>query len=240
MVAKGYAVLGIGQTHALALTKCYHAFLITAKVPVIYMHQFWATINRHTSSYRFKINNKRFSMNVEVFREIPNICPKIPSQEFDEPPSEKEALSFIRELGHTREIKYITDEGLAYQIDNKDKMFYLRFTKIIIHHFLRKDKSLSMRNRTFMHTARDENLLGSMRFVSRHEDTQVYDALLPKSILYFLRFRISPESSRRVPVLFKYRVICAVTGQFLHQVEFFKGWKPLSPLKLAVEEVMSE
>ncbi|GJR82956.1 hypothetical protein Tco_0153741 [Tanacetum coccineum] len=61
-----------------------------------------------------------------------------------------------------------------------------------------------------------------------------------QSILYFLRFRISPESSGRVHVLFKYRVICAVTGQFLHQVEFFKGWKPLAPLQLVVEEVMSE
>ncbi|GJU47520.1 replication protein A 70 kDa DNA-binding subunit C-like protein [Tanacetum coccineum] len=48
----------------------------------------------------------------------------------------------------------------------------------------------------------------------------------------------SPESSGRVPVLFKYRVISAVTGQFLHQVEFFEGWKSLSPLQLAVEEVL--
>ncbi|GKA88537.1 hypothetical protein Tco_0810301 [Tanacetum coccineum] len=128
---------------------------------------------------------------------------KIPGQEFNEPPSEEETLSFIRELGHSREIKYITDvmliylhqpwrtfcasiinkclsgKDLAYQIDNKDskkqdKMFYPRFTKIIIHHFLTKDKSISMRNRMFMHTARYDSLLGSMRFVSRHEDTQVY------------------------------------------------------------------
>ncbi|GKE40890.1 hypothetical protein Tco_1464295 [Tanacetum coccineum] len=79
-------------------------------------------------------------------------------------------------------------EDLAYQIDNKDskkqdKMFYPRFTKIIIHHFLEKDKSISMRNRTFMHTTRDDNLLGTMRFVSRHEDTQVYGAILPKSMM---------------------------------------------------------
>ncbi|GKD41629.1 hypothetical protein Tco_1261836 [Tanacetum coccineum] len=32
---------------ALALTSCYPAFLITAEVPVIYMHQFWATVNKH-------------------------------------------------------------------------------------------------------------------------------------------------------------------------------------------------
>ncbi|GJR16248.1 hypothetical protein Tco_0798900 [Tanacetum coccineum] len=65
---------------ALALTTCYPAFLITAEVPVIYMHQ-----------------------------DILNICPKVSGKAFDEPPTEEEALSFIRELGHTGEIKYITD-----------------------------------------------------------------------------------------------------------------------------------
>nr|GEX76081.1 hypothetical protein [Tanacetum cinerariifolium] len=107
---------------------------------------------------------------------------KIPSQEFDEPPTKEEALPFIRELGHSREIKYIID------IDNKDtkkqdKMFYPRFTKIIIHHLLERDKSISMRNKTFMHTAWDDSLLATIRFVSRHEDTQVYGAILPKSMM---------------------------------------------------------
>ncbi|GJY82910.1 hypothetical protein Tco_0496286 [Tanacetum coccineum] len=174
----------------LALTTCYSAFLITAEVPVIYMHE-----------------------------DILNICPRILGQEFDEPPTEEEALSFIHELGHSGEIKYITDvvsgldkirllkvqilwgmyykknldfvaliwEDLAYQIDNKDfkkqdKTFYPRFTKIIIHHFLKKDKSISMRNKMFMHTARDDSLLGTMRFVSRHEDAQIYGAILPKAM----------------------------------------------------------
>ncbi|GKE68800.1 hypothetical protein Tco_1526872 [Tanacetum coccineum] len=195
---------------ALALTTCYPAFLITAKVSVIYMHQFWATIDKHKASYRFKIKNKRFLKNVEVFRDIHNICPRISSQEFDESPTEEEALSFIRELGHSREIKYITDvivdhlhqpwrtfasiinkclcgKELAYQIDNKDfkkqdKMFYPRFKKIIIHYFLEKGKFISMRKRTFMHTARDDSLLGTMSFISTHEDTQVYCAILPESM----------------------------------------------------------
>ncbi|GKE40573.1 hypothetical protein Tco_1463978, partial [Tanacetum coccineum] len=78
-------------------------------------------------------------------------------------------------------------EDLAYLIDNKDskkqdKMFYPRFTKIIIHQFLEKDKSNSMRNRTFMHTARYDSLLGTMRFISRHEDAQIYGAILPKAM----------------------------------------------------------
>ncbi|GKA01610.1 hypothetical protein Tco_0674275 [Tanacetum coccineum] len=94
---------------ALALTTCYPAFLITAEVPVIYMHQFWDTVNKHKASYRFKIDNKRFFVNAEVFKDILNICPRVPGQEFDEPPTEEEALSFIRKLGHSGQIKYITD-----------------------------------------------------------------------------------------------------------------------------------
>ncbi|GJS76453.1 hypothetical protein Tco_0726334 [Tanacetum coccineum] len=39
-----------------------------------------------------------------------------------------------------------------------------------------------MRNIMFMHTARDDSLLGTMRFVSRHVDTQVYGAILPEAM----------------------------------------------------------
>ncbi|GKC56587.1 hypothetical protein Tco_1084185 [Tanacetum coccineum] len=61
-------------------------------------------------------------------------------------------------------------------------MFFPRFTKIIIHHFLTKDKSISWRNKMFMHTARDDSVLGTMRFVSRHTDTQIYGAILPQAM----------------------------------------------------------
>ncbi|GJU99942.1 hypothetical protein Tco_1329213 [Tanacetum coccineum] len=36
------------------------------------------------------------------------ICPRLPDQEFDKPPSEEEIISFIKELGHTGKIKNIT------------------------------------------------------------------------------------------------------------------------------------
>nr|GEW72942.1 hypothetical protein [Tanacetum cinerariifolium] len=94
---------------ALALITCYLAFLITAEVLVIYMHQLWATVDKHKASYQFKIDNKRFFVNVKVFRDILTICPRILGQEFDEPLTEEETLSFICELGHSREIKYIID-----------------------------------------------------------------------------------------------------------------------------------
>ncbi|GJS00974.1 hypothetical protein Tco_0317482 [Tanacetum coccineum] len=45
----------------------------------------------------------------EAEEDILNICPKVLGKAFDEPSTEEEALSFIREHGHTEEIKYITD-----------------------------------------------------------------------------------------------------------------------------------
>ncbi|GJX99457.1 hypothetical protein Tco_0356476 [Tanacetum coccineum] len=54
-----------------------------------------------------------------------------------------------------------------------------RFTKAIIHHFLSKDGFISMRNKMFMHTDQDDIILGTLRFVSKDEDTQVYGALIP-------------------------------------------------------------
>ncbi|GJY62875.1 hypothetical protein Tco_0464335 [Tanacetum coccineum] len=93
---------------ALALTTCYPAFLITTDVSEIYMHQFWFTINKHDSSYRFKIGKKRFTIDMEVFREIFQICPRLPTQEFDALPSDEDIVSFIKELEHKGDIKSIT------------------------------------------------------------------------------------------------------------------------------------
>ncbi|GJY07698.1 hypothetical protein Tco_0374752 [Tanacetum coccineum] len=95
---------------ALALTTCYPAFLITADVPEIYMHQFWFTIDKKDStSYRFKIDKKRYKIVMEVFREILQICPRLPNQEFDALPSDEEIVYFIKELGHKGDIKSFTD-----------------------------------------------------------------------------------------------------------------------------------
>ncbi|GKF21132.1 hypothetical protein Tco_0069770 [Tanacetum coccineum] len=95
---------------ALALTTYYSAFLINADVPEIYMHQFWFTINKKDStSYRFKIDKKRFTLNMEVFREIFQICPRLPTQDFDALPSDEDIVSFIKELGHKGDIKSITE-----------------------------------------------------------------------------------------------------------------------------------
>ncbi|GKD20314.1 hypothetical protein Tco_1222017 [Tanacetum coccineum] len=68
----------------LALTLFYRAFLITADVLAIYMQEFWATFSVHKSSIRFTINKKKVSLDVDIFRDILQFCPKIQGQVFEE------------------------------------------------------------------------------------------------------------------------------------------------------------
>nr|GEX90808.1 hypothetical protein [Tanacetum cinerariifolium] len=89
--------------YALKLSPFYLAFPITTKVPEVYMRQFWNTIKKieNTNAYRFKLDKKKFRIDTEVFREILHICPRIPNQDFVEPPSEEEMVSFSKERRYT-------------------------------------------------------------------------------------------------------------------------------------------
>ncbi|GJW28371.1 hypothetical protein Tco_0045246 [Tanacetum coccineum] len=85
---------------ALKLSPCYLAFLITAEVPKVYMHQFWKTIKKikDTDAYRFKLDKQKFRIDTKVFCVILQICPRLPNQDFVEPPFKEEMVPFIKEL----------------------------------------------------------------------------------------------------------------------------------------------
>ncbi|GJX26851.1 hypothetical protein Tco_0233147 [Tanacetum coccineum] len=87
---------------------------ISTDVLEIYMQEFWVTVSRHHSSLCFKLNGKSHTVNVDNFRDMLKICPKLPSQIFEEPPLEEEILSFIRDLGHTGEIKFLSDVNVNH------------------------------------------------------------------------------------------------------------------------------
>ncbi|GJS03694.1 hypothetical protein Tco_0320202 [Tanacetum coccineum] len=191
----------------LSLTPFHQAFLISASVSFIYMHEFWATVSYHMHCIKFKLNKKNHSFDLETFRDMLQICPNLPGQKFVDPPFEEEIFAFIRELGYPRDIKslfgvkvdtlyqpwrtfetiinkclcgkvtgldqlrlsqaqiiwgmysqkkvdyvYLLWEELVYQIENKvskknKDMYYPRFTKVIINHFMSKDQSISRRNK---------------------------------------------------------------------------------------------
>nr|GEV92665.1 hypothetical protein [Tanacetum cinerariifolium] len=123
------------------------------------------------------MENKKRIVNLEYFREMLHICPRLPGQTFDELPFEEEILAFLRFLGHSREIRKLTDvninklhqpwrsftaknvdfaylmwEDFVYQVEHKDamksnEMYYPRFIKVIIHYFMTKDPSIPKRNK---------------------------------------------------------------------------------------------
>nr|GEV87111.1 retrovirus-related Pol polyprotein from transposon TNT 1-94 [Tanacetum cinerariifolium] len=94
---------------ALKLTMIYNAFLVTASVPKIYMQEFWVTVTLHHTSLRFKHNGKSHTLNIKNFKDMLNICPRLPRERFQDPPVEEEILSFLSDFGHSGEIKVLTD-----------------------------------------------------------------------------------------------------------------------------------
>ncbi|GKA79558.1 hypothetical protein Tco_0786154 [Tanacetum coccineum] len=81
---------------------------------------------------------------------------------------------------------------LLFQADNRDissareeHMPYLRFTKVIIMHFISKDKTISMRNRINLHTVRDDTLLDI-------KDSKAY-----KTYLDFATGKATPKKARK-------------------------------------------
>ncbi|GKD14156.1 hypothetical protein Tco_1198563, partial [Tanacetum coccineum] len=97
----------------LKLTPFYKAFQITANVPEIYMQEFWAIVSIHHKSLCFKMNDKSHTLNLENFRDMLQIFPRLPGQKFEDPLLEEEILSFIRDLGYTKEIKVLTNLCLS-------------------------------------------------------------------------------------------------------------------------------
>ncbi|GJS25379.1 hypothetical protein Tco_0454011 [Tanacetum coccineum] len=225
----------------LKLTPFYKAFQVTADAPEIYMQEFWASAYVHNRSVRFKMNNKKHILGLDQFRDILQICPKVGNKKFEEPPLEKEILAFLASLGHSGDIRKITDvnvnklhqpwrsfaaiinkclsgkpsydslrlsqaqilwgmynkknvdyayllwEDFIFQIENKNTkkgnaMYYPRFTKLVVNFVMEKDPSIPRRNKINWHYARDDPMFITIYVISRNEDTQLYETILPVAL----------------------------------------------------------
>nr|GFC74595.1 hypothetical protein [Tanacetum cinerariifolium] len=185
------------------------------------------------------MDNKKHILDLESFRNILHICPRVQGQTFAELPFREEIMDFIRLLGHSATIRTLTDvninklyqpwrsfvavinkcltgktsgydslrlsqaqilwglyhkrnvdyafliwEDFVYQVKHNNhkksnEMYYPRFTKVIIHHFLSKDLSTPRRNKVNWHYVRDDFMFSTIKLVSRHQTTQQFGAMLP-------------------------------------------------------------
>ncbi|GKB59941.1 hypothetical protein Tco_0916127 [Tanacetum coccineum] len=81
----------------------------------------------------------------------------------------------------------LLSEDFVYQVEKKNversnEMYYPRFTKVIVNFFMTKDSSIQKRNRVNWHFTRDDPMFTTIKVVSRHEDTQLYSAVLPDEL----------------------------------------------------------
>ncbi|GKE21680.1 hypothetical protein Tco_1433192, partial [Tanacetum coccineum] len=83
-------------------SSCFKAFTISADVPEIFMQQFWYSIKKvqGTDSYEFLLTNKKCVVNVDVFRTILNICPRVEGVNFTDVPDDDTTLAFLIKLGY--------------------------------------------------------------------------------------------------------------------------------------------
>nr|GEX47720.1 hypothetical protein [Tanacetum cinerariifolium] len=125
----------------------FKAFLVTTDVPEIYMQELWATATVHHHAIRFKMDNKKHIVNLESFRDMLHISPRV----------------HVEHKNHKK----------------SNEMYYPWFTKVIIHHFMSKDMSISRRNKVNWHYVRDDHMFSTIKLVSRHQIMQQFDALLP-------------------------------------------------------------
>nr|GEX43732.1 DNA-directed DNA polymerase [Tanacetum cinerariifolium] len=141
-------------------------FLALKDVPEIYMQEFWTTTNVHHHAIRYKMDNKKHIVNLESFRDMLHICPRIPGQSFDELPFEEEILDFLRFLRHNATIRTLNDVNI-----NKLYQPWRSFAVVINKCLTRKSSGYD--------SFRDDFMFSTIKVVSRHQNTQQYGAMLP-------------------------------------------------------------
>ncbi|GKA54647.1 hypothetical protein Tco_0753596 [Tanacetum coccineum] len=65
-------------------------------------------------------NTKRYSFDLDTFRNMLQICPKLPGKQFVDPPFEEEILTFMRELGYSGNIKLLSDVKGVFVVPSYD------------------------------------------------------------------------------------------------------------------------
>nr|GEZ99481.1 hypothetical protein [Tanacetum cinerariifolium] len=106
------------------------------------------------------MNNKKHIINLETFRDMLHVCPGVHGQSFDELPFKAEILEFLRFLGHSDEIRTLTDV-------NVNKLFQpWRSFRVVI------NKCLTGKSFGF-------NSFRLSQAQLLHQNTQQYGAILP-------------------------------------------------------------
>ncbi|GJS83156.1 hypothetical protein Tco_0749697 [Tanacetum coccineum] len=153
---------------ALALTPCYSAFLITADVPEVYMHQFWDSVYKHDTFYRFKTDKRnRFKLTLEIFKDIFKICPRVQGQDFDALPTDEEIVTLGKSI-HSMML-------LLIRCINLGELLLLSLTEVYLERQLVLTSFVSPEHKSF-------GVCTIRRISNSNLWSQIYGAILPESL----------------------------------------------------------
>ncbi|GJZ28934.1 retrovirus-related pol polyprotein from transposon TNT 1-94 [Tanacetum coccineum] len=166
---------------------CYNAFLVSVDVPEIYKQQFWFTVKKikKTTFYEFDLADKKCKVDVELFRKILDICPRVPNEDFIIPPYKESLINFLYELGYKGQINKLA----SMFVDHMHQPW--RALATIINNCLSGKISSNDRLRQstvgilwgMFYRKNDDGVIQRLKFVNKGEDFQEYGRAIPDTML---------------------------------------------------------
>ncbi|GJY57917.1 hypothetical protein Tco_0457809 [Tanacetum coccineum] len=124
-------------------------------------YQLTLDILKQYSCYNAFLKTANFEVDAELFREVLQITPKVPNQEFVEPPPHDDLVSFVKQLGYTSSLELVSEMYI-------DHMYHLWMT------------FLNIINRCLSGKA---SVLRKLKFVNKGEKHQKYGMSIPDSLM---------------------------------------------------------
>ncbi|GJZ35831.1 hypothetical protein Tco_0581648 [Tanacetum coccineum] len=130
------------------------------------------------------MNKKSYSFDLDTFRNILQICPKIPRQHFIDTLFEEDIFTFMRELGYSRTIKLLYDvKCIKSKTRSPERTSTYttqdspRSSSTTSCHKI--NRSIPRRNKVDWHMVTDDPILTTIRFIPQNKVVEKYGAILP-------------------------------------------------------------
>ncbi|GKE62505.1 hypothetical protein Tco_1512872 [Tanacetum coccineum] len=190
--------------------KLYNLVSLTTTVPIIYLHQFWTTINhnKNNHTFTFELDNHTFTLTPGLLRTVLQMHPPDPNNTYIQPPSKIQILEFIKTLGYDKDpetkliaiskmvatrlhqpwraiLSVLNRSERSSKPSKMSKLLYTRFTKIIIDSLLSLNKSIPRRSDFKFHSLQDNYPVTKLLSTTNGEykfGMEVSDAIISDAI----------------------------------------------------------